>query len=201
MKSIQDLFKEIDEYNPSCEQERTDKRIILDIIEKHKSDVLYRDCEAFHITSSGFTINKNRSKFLMVYHNIYDSWSWIGGHADGEADLLEVACKEVKEETGVIHLEPDKKDIISIDILTTSAHYKKGVYVPNHLHLNISYLIIADETDPLHIKADENSDVRWIPVSEMEHMVSEQEMIKVYNKILMKLRMEDGRKNEEYSYN
>ena len=34
----------------------------------------------------------------MVYHNIYNSWSWLGGHADGETDLLAVALREVKEE-------------------------------------------------------------------------------------------------------
>ena len=30
----------------------------------------------------------------MVFHNTYGSWSWIGGHADGERDLERVALRE-----------------------------------------------------------------------------------------------------------
>ena len=49
------------------------------------------------MTSSGLIFNKNLDKILMVHHNIYNTWSWTGGHADGEDDLLKVAIKEAKE--------------------------------------------------------------------------------------------------------
>ena len=42
----------------------------------------------------------------MIYHNIYNSWAWPGGHADGESDLLGVAMREVMEETGIKNLKP-----------------------------------------------------------------------------------------------
>ena len=56
-------------------------------------DVLVRDNEIAHITSSGFIVNKLRTKVLMIHHNIYNSWGWTGGHADGDEDLLYVAMK------------------------------------------------------------------------------------------------------------
>lgn len=54
-----------------------------------------------HFSASVWTVNKERTKTLMVYHNIYNSWSWIGGHADGEEDLCAVAMRELTEETGL----------------------------------------------------------------------------------------------------
>ena len=71
----------------------------------------------------------------MLYHNIYQSWSWSGGHADGEGDLLSVAMKEVKEESGLLSLKPLLDMPLSIEILGVQPHYKKQKYVSAHLHL------------------------------------------------------------------
>lgn len=177
-------------FEPSCEQEENDKKLIEALIKEYKDKLLYRECELFHLTSSGFTMNQNLDKTLMVYHNIYDSWSWIGGHADGENNLLAVALKEVQEETGVTIVNPLSEQPVSIDILTTSAHKKNGKHVSSHLHLNISYLIIADENESIRIKPDENSGVKWISVDEMEQYVTEPEMLIVYRKILERVKNE-----------
>ena len=67
----------------------------------------------------------------MVYHNIYRSWSWTGGHADGEADLLQVALREAAEETGIAALQPLQKEPVSLEILTVDGHEKGGNYVPS----------------------------------------------------------------------
>ena len=99
------------------------------------------------MTASAWVVNKDRSKILLAYHNIYDSWAWLGGHADGEKDLLKVALKEVAEESGVKNIKPVSEDILSVEILTVDGHEKKGVYVPSHLHLNVTYLIEADDTE------------------------------------------------------
>ena len=69
----------------------------------------------------------------MVYHNIYHSWSWLGGHADGETDLLSVAIQEVKEEAGISKVYPVSEEIFSLESLTVDGHVKKGKYVSSHL--------------------------------------------------------------------
>ena len=81
------------------------------------------------------------TRFLMAYHNIYDSWAWTGGHADGEADFLKVAIREAMEETGITRVTPVTEDIFSLEVLTVDGHEKKGAYVSSHLHLNVTYLL------------------------------------------------------------
>lgn len=58
-----------------------------------------------HMTASAWVLSPDRRQVVMVYHNIYNSWSWTGGHADGDRDLLAVAMREVTEETGLQRLE------------------------------------------------------------------------------------------------
>lgn len=181
------LKDSIKNYKPYNEQENKDKEIILQCIDVF-DDVLTRRNEIAHITSSAFVVNKSRDKVLMVHHNIYNSWSWTGGHADGEEDLLAVAIREVKEETGVSEVEPLFSDIFSLEILTVIGHEKAGRYVAPHLHLSIAYLVEADENEKLKIKKDENSAVRWIPIDEVNEYSNEPHMQKVYSKLIAKVR-------------
>ena len=180
--------EEIINFKPSCKQEENDKKLMLELINKYGDEILYRESELFHITSSSFTMNKTLDKVLMVHHNIYNSWSWIGGHADGEENLLSVSLRGIQEESGVSKMKAERDKAISLDILTTNGHIKRGKYVSSHLHLNISYYIIADEDEELHIKPDENSGVKWIPVDELEVYVTEPDMLVIYKKILHKIK-------------
>jgi 8-oxo-dGTP pyrophosphatase MutT (NUDIX family) len=174
-------------YNPYNEQEKKDKDIILHCIDIF-NNILTRDNEIAHITSSAFVVNKTRDKVLMVHHNIYNSWSWTGGHADGEEDLLAVAIREVKEETGVKNIQPVISDIFSLDILTVIGHIKRGKYVAPHLHLSIAYLVEADVNEILVVKEDENSGVKWIPIEEVNTYSNEPHMQKVYKKLIAKIK-------------
>lgn len=180
-------IEEIKNYNPYDEQEKRDKEIILETIDNFKN-ILTRENDLAHMTSSAFVLNKTRDKVLMIYHNIYDSWGWTGGHADGEDDLLRVAIKETREETGIKNVEPVVKDIISLDIIPVLGHIKKGKYVSAHLHLNVTYLLQGDETEALVIKEDENSGVKWIPLEEISSHCSEPYIEEIYNKIIRKMR-------------
>ena len=166
----------IERFRASCEQEKKDQRLMKDLISKYQEKLLYRNSELFHFTSAAFVVNKEYDKLLMVHHNLYNSWSWPGGHADGNSDLLQVAMKEVKEETGVTNLELVELEPISIDILTTSGHIKNNKYISGHLHLNVSFLLKADEKEMIRIKADENSQVKWISIYEVENHVTDTEM-------------------------
>jgi len=178
-------IEQIKNYNPYNEQEKKDKEMFLYFIDTFK-DILTRTNEIVHVTTSAFVLNKERDKALMVYHNIYDSWSWAGGHADGEKDLLMVAMNEVREETGVRYIKPVFHEIFALDVLPVIGHIKRGKYVSAHLHLSVTFLLEADEKDQLIVKEDENSAVKWIPLNKIIESSSEPHMKVVYGKILSK---------------
>ena len=155
-----ELVEQIERYRPYNEQEARDKSIMLDCLRAFE-DVFTRENRLAHMTASAWVVNARFDRVLMAYHNIYDSWSWLGGHADGEEDLLAVALREVREESGVKHARPASENIFSLEVLTVDGHEKRGAYVSSHLHLNVTYLLIADDSDALTVKPDENSGVRW----------------------------------------
>lgn len=174
-------------YKPYNEQEKKDKEIILHCINTF-DDVLTRNNEIMHITSSTFILNKAKDKTLMIHHNIYNSWSWTGGHADGEENLLAVAIKEAREETGVKNVRPIISDVFSLDILPVLGHVKNGKYVSAHLHLSVAYLVEVDEDELLIVKSDENSDIKWIPIEKVNEYSNEPHMQKLYDKLILKIK-------------
>ena len=154
------IVEEIKAYAPCCEQEARDKAVILDYLAKNP-DAFYRSDPIAHMTASAWIVNRERTKVLMVYHRIYDSWSWTGGHADGEKDLLAVALREAREETGLRTVRAVSEKIYSLEVLTVDGHEKRGEYVASHLHLNVTYLLEADESEELRVCEEENSGVKW----------------------------------------
>ena len=178
------FIEEIRNYQPSCPQEGVDKENMLRSISLFQDSILTRDCTLAHMTASSMIFNKNRDKVLMVFHNIYQSWSWTGGHADGESDLCKVAMKEAKEETGLSDLRLISEHPGSLEILTVWSHVKRGVPVSGHVHLNLSYLFEADEEAEIHMQEEENSGVAWIPVDQLGTYVAEPYMIPIYEKLI-----------------
>ncbi|WP_160685427.1 NUDIX hydrolase [Clostridium sp. C2-6-12] len=175
-------------YIPYDDQEKNDKKIILNSIETF-NNILTRNNEVIHMTCSAFIVNKNRDKTLMVHHNIYNSWCWTGGHADGDDNLLEVALREAKEETGIKNIFPISNNIFALDIIPVFSHIKNGQFISSHLHITITYLLEACDTDQLIVKADENSGVKWIPIDEIDVYSNEEHMKKIYAKILKKINL------------
>jgi len=168
-------------YIPKNEQESRDKALILQFI-KRNPDCLDRSNLTAHITSSAFVINPKMTRVLFAYHHIYDSWAWVGGHNDGNPNLLEVAMKEAKEETGLKEIHPYSNDIFTIDVIQVTNHYKNGAYIPDHLHLNATFLLIADENQPICANPLEHKDVKWFDLDDVFNHVTEKRMISVYQK-------------------
>ena len=186
-EKIMGLLQEIKNYMPVNEQEENDKKVMLEYMQNN-SDYLTRENKVVHFTTSIWTVNKERTKTLMVYHNIYDSWSWIGGHADGEENLAAVALRELKEETGVENASLVDRDIFSLEILTVDGHMKKGKYVSSHLHFNITYLAESDENQMLFVNEEENKGVKWFNLEDVLKVSSEPWMVeRVYKKLIGKM--------------
>ena len=188
---IEKLKKNIEMFVPYNEKEEVYRKIMLKYINDF-DDTLTRQNEYGHFTSSAFVLNKERTKILMIYHKIYNSWAWTGGHSDGDNDLLYVAMREAKEETGIKNVTPILEDIYSLELINVNGHEKKGKYVGSHVHLNVTYLLEADDNEGIHIKEDENSGVKWVSINEVLDVSSEPWIRdRVYSKIINKMK-KDG---------
>lgn len=182
------IEEQIKAYEPGNEQETRDKAQILRWMGENEN-IFSRENALAHMTASAWVVNPARDKVLMVYHNIYNSWSWLGGHADGETDLLSVAMREVREESGLKNVRSVDENIYSLEVLSVGAHRKNGEYISEHLHLNVTYLLEADESEPLCIKADENSGVRWFSVQDAMNASSEPWMVEnIYKKLASRVK-------------
>lgn len=189
MEMVVQLKKQIEEYEPFNEQEEKDKEEILRQICASKS-ILTRENKNAHFTVSAWIVNKDRRKVLMAYHNIYQSWAWLGGHADGNADLKHVILKEIEEESGLTDVRFVSEDIFSLEILTVAGHEKKGEYVSSHLHLNVTYLLEVDMETQIRIKEDENSQIGWISVDEISKKSTEKWFVdRIYSKLCKKVKI------------
>ena len=180
------LFDKIKNYKPFNEQEERDKEQMLRFI-RDNDNYLDRDNLVGHFSASVWTVNKEHTKTLMVYHNIYNSWSWIGGHADGVEDLCAVAMRELQEETGVQNAILLDEEIFSLETVVVEGHMKRGVYVPSHLHFNVTYLAEADEDEYLIINEEENKGVKWFTFEEALASSTEPWMVeRIYRKLMEK---------------
>ena len=82
----QELLNQIEHYTPFNEQEEMDKQLILNWI-RNNTNAFSRENTVAHMTASAWVVNQDKSKILMVYHNIYNSWSWLGGHGRTEESI------------------------------------------------------------------------------------------------------------------
>ena len=136
---MEGLIKQLKNYTPWNDQESRDLPNILYHLE-NTPDIFTRQNETAHFTASAWVVSPDRTKVLMAYHNLYDSWAWLGGHADGETDLSRTAIREAMEESGLQNIRLLSEEPLSVEILTVNGHEKKGSYIPSHLHLNVTYL-------------------------------------------------------------
>ena len=115
--------------------------------------------------------------------------NFVGGKLETGESSEEAAYRELQEETGVKHGKLVSRDIFSLETLIVNGHIKRGQYVPSHLHLNVTYLAEADESEQLTVKADENQAVKWLTFDEAIRASTEPWMVEhIYKKLIDKCR-------------
>lgn len=156
---VADWKRTIASYRPQDAREEAEQREMLDLIAREGDRLLSRECAYAHMTASSIIVNHDRSKTLLAFHKIYNSWAWTGGHADGDGDFEAVARREAQEETGIGGLRLLGGSAASLEVLPVWAHVRRGQTVGSHLHLNVSYLFEANEGEPLRVARRKTA--RW----------------------------------------
>ena len=131
-----------------------------------------------HITGSAFIVDTSRQFTLLVHHAKLNRWLQPGGHADGETDVVNVALREAREETGVQLLTLVYDTIYDLDIHPIPARAD----FPGHDHYDVRYLFMASMEEPL-VVSEESHDVRWIPLVELERYNDEPSLLRLRAKL------------------
>ena len=138
---------------------------------------------------------EKENKYLMLHRTKKENdinknkWLGVGGKLEKGETPEQCLIREVKEESGIQTVKPITEGIYSLETIEVNGHEKNGKYVPSHLHLNVTYLLEADDTESLHVKQDENSAVNWFPIDQVLDVIDEPWMVeRIYKKLNQKLK-------------
>ncbi len=150
------LRENIKNYISNFQEENEYKERMLDFLD-NCDNPFSRETKEGHFTSSGFLLNSNKTKFLLMHHRKLDKWLQPGGHCDGNNDLLAVAIKEAQEESGILDIEPISRQIYDIDVHFIPSNAKEQ----EHYHYDVRFLLKTVCND-YFVKNAESHDLRWI---------------------------------------
>ncbi|KAF1708016.1 NUDIX hydrolase [Pseudoxanthomonas sacheonensis] len=115
-----------------------------------------------HFTGAAWLVSADGGRILLTHHRKLERWLQLGGHADGDRDMAQVALKEAQEESGLPDLSVDADAIFDLD-----RHWipeRKGV--PGHWHYDVRYVVRAG-SDENYTVSDESHDLAWRPIAEV----------------------------------
>ena len=163
-------------YHPNDPAEIIFKREMLSFINEH-SDCFERSLAIGHITASAMLLNKDRAKALLMHHTKLDKWFQLGGHCDGDPNVLAVAIKEAQEESGIESIMPAHAGIFDIDIHRIPANSREQ----EHDHYDVRFLL-AVASDEEIVQNQESKELRWIKKDIAELPTNSPSVVRMFKK-------------------
>lgn len=127
-----------------------------------------------HLTGSAWVVNSARTQTLLLHHRKLNRWIQPGGHADGSFDLLAVALREAREESGLTRVEPVTCEIFDVDIHRIPP-FKD---IPAHYHFDVRFLLCADDTETPR-RNEESNEVKWIDLADITKYTDEESVLRM----------------------
>ncbi len=140
-------------------------------------DCFQRTLKIGHITGSAWVVDAAHEKTLLTHHKKLNRWLQPGGHADGDADIAEVAMREAREESGLAGLILVSDELFDVDIHLIPARVDE----PEHFHYDCRFLISAGE-DESYAVSDESHDLAWIALTDIESYTDESSILRMVAK-------------------
>lgn len=141
------------------------------------ADCLLRTCEPGHLTGSAWIVSPDRTRTLLTHHRKLDKWLQLGGHADGDGNLLEVALREAREESGLTRIRALAGGIFDLDRHWIPARKTE----PAHHHFDLRFVFEADPAEPLAI-SNESKDLAWVSIDRVTTLNPEESMARMVRK-------------------
>jgi 8-oxo-dGTP pyrophosphatase MutT (NUDIX family) len=142
----------------------------------------HRDCFPGHITSSAWIVSRESGAALLTHHRKLGRWLQLGGHADGEVDVLASALREAEEESGLHDFlslpEGGSIEILDLDVHDIPAHAAE----PMHQHHDIRFLLEVSDQQPILHQESESKEVRWFPASDVMIQFDEESLLRMARK-------------------
>lgn len=140
-------------------------------------DCLLRSCGPGHLTGSAWILSPDRTRTLLTHHLKLDKWLQLGGHADGDGDLLAVARREAQEESGLGRLRVMSPEIFDLDRHWIPARKTD----PGHYHFDLRFIIEADPAEAIAISS-ESKDLAWVDIQKVNALNPEESMARMVRK-------------------
>ncbi|MBB5350600.1 8-oxo-dGTP pyrophosphatase MutT (NUDIX family) [Haloferula luteola] len=140
-------------------------------------DCFERHLSKGHVTGSAWILSSDQQRVLLTHHRKLNRWLQLGGHADGDPDVLAVALREAREESGLHDFELVLPGIFDLDIHPIPARASE----PAHFHYDVRYLLLATG-DESYTVSEESHDLSWVPLSEVPQRVQETSMLRMLEK-------------------
>jgi 8-oxo-dGTP pyrophosphatase MutT (NUDIX family) len=167
------LLEILRRYAPPSEDRGAEVRRIISFVEREPA-CAERSHQFGHLTGSAWIVTADRTKALLLHHRKLNRWMQPGGHADGELDLLAVALREAREESGLSSIEPVSGEVFDVDIHEIPPF--KGI--PAHYHFDVRFLLVGDDTEKPS-RNEESNEVKWIELSAIREYTDEESVLRM----------------------
>jgi 8-oxo-dGTP pyrophosphatase MutT (NUDIX family) len=152
---------------------------------RNRERAFHRDCfDPGRITSSAWIVSKESGAVLLTHHRKLKRWLQLGGHTDGESDVMASARREAEEESGLrgFDILPALGGpvILDIDVHVIPALGNE----PAHEHHDIRFLLSVSENQPIERQVEESKAVRWFPTDEILKEFDEDSLIRMAKKAM-----------------
>ncbi len=172
----QQLLDLLQQYCPVDLQEKKFKEKLLAFVQEFPN-CFERSLEVGHITASCWLVNKDNSKALLMHHTKLDKWFQLGGHCDGDSNVLQVALKEAQEESGIETISPVSKALFDIDIHLIPANKREK----EHYHYDVRFLLQATSDQQL-TQNRESKELRWISKDKKDLPTDSPSVMRMFDK-------------------
>ena len=171
-----DILQQLNDYQARWTQESATVQRFIDYITA-SADCFHRELKVGHVTGSAWLVNRQGTHVLLTHHRKLNRWLQLGGHADGDSDVLRVARREVEEESGLVAIEPIFPHIYDIDV----HEIPERIDEPAHNHWDIRYALRATESES-YIVSDESHDLAWIEITSLTSVTSDESVLRMARK-------------------